>query len=438
MDEFILWFCQLVTVVITVKYLFYNIRELWGGKRGVVLYLYPLIFIFYALLPLLQFFMGRYGAYRQWKGILEAMGDPWSRILYLLFLDLFVILLWRYYRSARRTEPLQTWKNTIFSRDRTVIRYGLMFVMYAPVGYIITHPTTREIVLAGYVGRSINETHRQFPVILTSLTMLCTIAFLMYLYVVPKNKYFSHVLAVAAMLFAAWINGKRYIFFETIIFAFFILSMTNKVNTKKLFGLAMVVFPLLVGLAYLYQILYKPDAGGFLGYLEIDFSRDYGVILSIYRELIHKPILEFRGQSMLYNLFFWVPRVLFPQKPWPYAQYFTNAALGRELSDFEPLGWGTTTTIFSEFLTNFGWIGLILSIFIVLALIRRIDTVKQGEHKIFLLYFVVRLLTVELASCLVAFVMMWLILFLLNTLQAAKDQYHQHLGPVTGTNLHER
>src|SRR6185436_5545090 len=89
--------------------------------------------------------------------------------------------------------------------------------------------------------------------------------------------------------------------------------------------------------------------------VRVDFGRDQGIMQAIRAELDgpENRILEFRGESLLFNLAMFVPRTAWPNKPWPYAVYDTAHALG--LTRVSSIGWGVTTSWLGESIANFGW-----------------------------------------------------------------------------------
>jgi hypothetical protein len=70
----------------------------------------------------------------------------------------------------------------------------------------------------------------------------------------------------------------------------------------------------------------------------------------------------------------YVPRALWPEKPYPYAVYFTSALF---LIPPQSLGWGMTTSWLEEAIANFSWFGFLLGP-LVPALICRIGDSRQN------------------------------------------------------------
>jgi len=98
--------------------------------------------------------------------------------------------------------------------------------------------------------------------------------------------------------------------------------------------------------------------------MRVDYGRDSRVKMVAY-SLLHPSemtILDFPGQTVLFDIGAWIPRSVWPEKPYPYAVYFTSAMLGQPVQD---MGWGMTTSLFDEVISNAGWPGLLLGPLII-------------------------------------------------------------------------
>lgn len=168
------------------------------------------------------------------------------------------------------------------------------------------------------------------------------------------------LLGVVAGLGSIWVTGKRAAVAIAIVSLLIVAVQRSRVPRRNLVlggGLAAL---LLGAYSIFYQAAFRADnelANGVLGY-RIDYARDSPLLMAISSEL--RPgvltILEFRGQSYLYNLLALVPRDFLSNKPYPYSYYFTSA-----LFELPPqnLGWGMTTSIFDEAVANLGLWGLV-------------------------------------------------------------------------------
>jgi len=116
-----------------------------------------------------------------------------------------------------------------------------------------------------------------------------------------------------------------------------------------------------------FSVLYQSQLRGFTevewskryNNIRLDYGRDHMMRLTLFAELHSEspPVLEHRGQSLLFDLTMLIPREIWPEKPWPYAVYATAAAFRVPV---RYLGWGVTTSWLEEAVANFGWPGLLL------------------------------------------------------------------------------
>jgi hypothetical protein len=129
----------------------------------------------------------------------------------------------------------------------------------------------------------------------------------------------------------------------------------------------------------------------------IDFGRDNGIRLAIFSELNpeYLQILEYRGQSVLFNLTFFVPRSVWPDKPWPYSVYSTAAVFNLR-PDY--LGWGVTTSWLEEAIANFSWLGFLLGPLLITLVARIGDSTGEPVVSFLTKLVVSLLLTVQLAA----------------------------------------
>jgi len=93
--------------------------------------------------------------------------------------------------------------------------------------------------------------------------------------------------------------------------------------------------------------------------IRIDYGRDAVIKFTLYCELKggSMRILDYRGQSVLFNFLYFVPRKWNPEKPWPYAQYLTAAML---FTNTPPIDWSMTTSWLEESIANFSWAGVLI------------------------------------------------------------------------------
>ncbi|GAB2318565.1 hypothetical protein IRB23SM22_08230 [Alkalibacterium sp. s-m-22] len=174
-----------------------------------------------------------------------------------------------------------------------------------------------------------------------------------------KNTKFNNFLIYSAAIIAGVLNGKRTLlaFIVFAILAVDILkSSKGKFPMKKIVTSGLFILTFFVGYAFLID---KHTANvTTLDNLRLYFFRDIDVKFSIYALLSPDQyrVLDHWGQSYLFNVLFYIPRNLWPNKPYPYDTYVTAAALGYPPGTI--LSWNFQTSIFGEALSNFGWFGI--------------------------------------------------------------------------------
>jgi hypothetical protein len=129
----------------------------------------------------------------------------------------------------------------------------------------------------------------------------------------------------------------------------------------------------------------------------VDYGRDHATKLALYSELNPDQIqiLPARFETLVFYATLYLKREKWPEKPWPYAVYFTSAAL-----DLPPqsLGWGFTTSCFDEALSNVGWIGLAISPLLVAMICRAGDGSRNPIVRALTLLVASLLLVVQLSA----------------------------------------
>lgn len=179
-----------------------------------------------------------------------------------------------------------------------------------------------------------------------------------------------------------WLNGKRHIVAFAIVLIGYVFWQKGYLKGRRFVVASILAVLTIFIFSFVYQAQVREldnksvDAGEFYDGIRVDYGRDAGIKMAIYAELYPDKlnILEYRGQSLFFHLTMFVPRSIWPQKPLPYAQYFTSAAL---LSPPKLWNWGLTTSVLEEGIANFSWFGMILAP-LLLSVICRIDDARRN------------------------------------------------------------
>ncbi|MDM1295936.1 hypothetical protein HX021_16720 [Sphingobacterium sp. N143] len=173
-----------------------------------------------------------------------------------------------------------------------------------------------------------------------------------------RDRQFVFPFLFLVLLGCFWLHGKRSIVANYIVIQFVFLLISQAVSSKTILRQLLVVLVSFV----LFLVGYGKNIAdnaidNYYGF-RLDFTRDYGVKFAIYNDLLlERHILPYDWASFLFNVTFYIPRELWFDKPQPYAVYFTNSVFGNYGGN-DSYGWGFTTSIFGEHISNIGWLGL--------------------------------------------------------------------------------
>ena len=192
-----------------------------------------------------------------------------------------------------------------------------------------------------------------------------------------KNKAGGMILRAILVIFYTLVNGKR-TYLMIITGVFFLIDLLREGSLKKIAPKYIVLFGLVA--VYFYEYMYITDKISYNSdwYYEMQeyIFRSMHVRFSIYATLhpeqIH--ILDYPGQSILFSLLFFIPRSLWASKPWPYIDYYMKAVLN--LSSLSYVTYHMPASYYPEFVSNFGLLGLPISIFFTIWISRYFDKRK--------------------------------------------------------------
>lgn len=200
--------------------------------------------------------------------------------------------------------------------------------------------------------------------------------FCMALYYFRKGRSIRrNILTTLSIILMVWFDGKRALLGFSLV-SVLLIDWIKKKDKKfyKIFKKA-IIFVLIMGTYFLIQgnISGKSVHGAeFINY-ELYFSRMSAVMTTIYDQLHERTMLDYSGQSILYNLLFFVPRVLWPEKPIMFCKYYTAYAIG-----VNGLRWNLLVNIWTEFIANFG---AIMGPFLVIAFMSFVARVSEKSNK---------------------------------------------------------
>lgn len=306
----------------------------------------------------------------QW-GFIVSQFDRTTNFIYLGYLALIPILLELFGGRgavggviAPITLELRSWPRvaawaTLFALPTSLLLAPRpeLFLRYASA---IRNPTEQGSIL--------------YFLVISLVATLAVIAAVLIL-AARDSRSIERVVAGPLLALALWTQGKRSSVALASLLLLYLLWMRGTLRGARFIGVALAVGLAVGSFSYFYQTEVRDIPGGerehvsrqastFYVNARIDYGRDAVIKQAIFAELYPErlQILEYRGESLVFDALFFLPRSLWPGKPYPYALYVSAAMMRVPV---EGLHWGVTTSIFEEAIANFGWLGMVLAPLIV-------------------------------------------------------------------------
>jgi hypothetical protein len=335
---------------------------LWNHTKNTILYAI-VIHGLYCGVPILLDSAGLTPDYSQYPGIRAATADDTTAVIYCCYVLLCPLLWWRFGRYKRPSRPqlvhqtLNEWPRPIALTFELLLISPAVIAAFAPDKSL--YLTYGAILTPGLNANELVQWHSAVNV--SSIAAICAGSLLL---ATPHRKYWNNARILFELALAAWLNGKRFIVALAILllFAASRYRSTRRQRSSKSVVLWILVIVLVAKFNVDYQSHLRPlsmvDSTAIYNNLRTDFGRDRSLKVVIYRQLYPAAgsILEHPFQSVIFTTTFYIPRAMWPTKPWPYYMYFTAATY-----DVRPeaVKSGQTASWLDESIANMGWIGLL-------------------------------------------------------------------------------
>lgn len=340
-------------VVITTLVASTAIRRIARRKSNTLAdYAIVIIWAFNCLPVALDAFLGppNYRLYPWFSYLSSAMASDQVRFVYALYVLAVVSILGAYSASrvnAVRPQPYERSGSTVFKGP------VLLMIALAPVALVLVSGSLQAFLhytsLASRVSGSMYE-------IIGGFELIGLFAFFCW-YFERRTRPPSLVWPLLYCSTILWIDGKRYIIATMVLLALFFYM--SSVWARPLVLPKRMGFVALAGLFAAFYVWYSfrfKTVGLNLESLYLAFRTDFGrddvTKFVLYRELVEtRPILQYRGATLLSAVLFFVPRSIWPGKPYPHYRYLTAALFGTSVL---ALPSGMTPSIFETSIANFG------------------------------------------------------------------------------------
>lgn len=376
-----------------------SIKMIRKEVLSVQYFVYLVYFVFFVLPIIINLIYQNYHYQIFWRAD-NAMRHYPSLIMYALFVLIFSHFI---IKSAKKDKTI--------SHEKYEVNLGLvnictitMFVCLALTIIV----SGIQVLTGGYGYAYINK-----EVNLNEAVIGCgTVSYLVILAHYKMLSKFRILIVTFIMLCFFWIVGKRYIIAETLALSLFVLGVIGVINGKKVVRYMFIGGALILGLGFLYGVAFKQNVTSFLDYINVDFSRQYTLVYQFYCNQIGRQISVNQYDGITYLLTFFVPRFMWEDKPYPFVNYLTLSLVGQDQVEFVNAGWATTCSIFSDLFDSLWFWGLALGVFLFIKLFHRANRERRVHYKVILIYFILRLITVQISSAIVQITVVALILYI--------------------------
>lgn len=341
-----------------------SLRALARGDRRTIMFVQLVFYFFFAVPQLLDLVIGP-PTYSAQRGFILSQFDHSTNVIYLLYLAvtplIFALL------GGRASAIADTSGTTLrLGQLARVIAWAAMVLL--PFVLVLAPQPAQYLHYAAFIGHSIEgaDQYHAFVVLIATLAAIAAV-----LVISAENSVtIARVTAGAFLLLSVWVHGKRSVVALTLLLILYLLWMRGVLRGWRFISAAVACGLALGVFSYAYQTNVREigndrpqrdqsrQASAFYVNYRIDYGRDAVAKQTIYAELNPEQvtILEYRGQSLLFDVAMLVPRRVWPGKPYPYPIYVTAAMFGIPPRD---IGWGVTTSWLEESVANLGWIGIL-------------------------------------------------------------------------------
>ncbi|MBN8235142.1 O-antigen polysaccharide polymerase Wzy [Halobacillus kuroshimensis] len=386
------------------------------GKNNTILFAIIVFYVFFAIPIALDFLYGK-PFYKYYPGFELSKKDNLTTIIYCFYIS-FIPLLW-WITGKKRKKDGKSKKQLNF---REVILYKplrilLILMMTSPLIFWVFSPEPffysnyAAILTNDFVSKEVHSYHT----LISLVTILSVMSGCALLLIKDKISTIDLITIFPWLFISVWLNGKRAI--VIIVFLLIGYALWSKGILKSWRFLISVLLAVLLVTLYssMYQenVRYKNTSiSSEQEYtnFRVDYGRDDVTKMTIYSELYDDgmKILDYRGQSTLYNFFMFIPRDWWQAKPWPYAVYFTSEMLYMEPSF---IGWGMTTSWLEEAIANFSWFGMLIGPLLISFMCRLGDSMNNPLISALTVLVISLLLVVQLAAF-APLMILWILLIL--------------------------
>ena len=353
-----------------------------------------IVYVFCILPIILNYFVGipEYNTVYWYKVFISPMNNETISCIYDIYIFASITMLYIYSSDFK---PKNTQNDKLMFFNSNI--FGKIIVL-SPFIYILISGTLKNYMVYNTQSlRGFDINNSSYFTNLIALIFLSLFSYYSSFFKKEKKRKVDYIVFILYNLLIIWIVGKRFIFANIAITILYYLSQLDlKENIRrKMFKLVPVFLITLICFSGLYLKVVRPlsdtSFDSIYEMLRVDFGRDDVIKYTIEKEIIkNERILEYRGETMLGLLLQFVPRKIWPGKPYPHYMYLTSSLLNVNIFKLPA---GTTPSYYEMAISNFGYFGFIFAIFTLLLLCYFADKSQSIDTKYIWTMLMVVLLT---------------------------------------------
>lgn len=267
-------------------------------------------------------------------------------------------------------------------KNSVIVQFVLSVMLFIPLILAIISPNPMRYLTYTSIWK-INTVGSTFEKLYHNIVIyygnnIALLAIIIKYFSKSKRTFLNCIDIILAIIIMTWIDGKRALFIMALlgILIVDIIGKTYEYNKMKFLKKIVITLSIIVIFFFLYgKMVGKLQDSSFITNYSLYFGRMSCVKVAIYDMLNNKEILEYPGQTILFNLFFYIPRAIWKDKPSMFTQYFTEYAI----NSVGFASWNLHVNIWTEMISNFG---ILLGILIALAFTHFVASISSKSRNL--------------------------------------------------------
>lgn len=425
-------FIKFFTILLLTPFFILAVNKIRLGYLNALYIVYPFFYIFYVIPLILDIAIGVPDQYSyigfhmfEW-----SKNDTYTTVIYSFMLIIVTAILFMFgIKNKVPIEALHSDINSFWAKYAQNVFKTVFLILFFYPTYLVLVSFSRYGInpsylfdypfLARFYRPSLDFL---FYYYMSFISILSFVGFLF----LSKRKSIWNLLIFSFPLFISFsINGKRAIVAYLIFLVCFMIYIKKEVSPKKMVVLMGLVAFLGIFLSILYQsIIRKQEFSAmspseYMG-MRVDFGRDDVLSMAIYSSVYGDSIIPHDGISVIYFARFLYGGLVNMGlvTPYKYSVYATSYLMGYSYP--QDLGWGMTTGLWDELVSNFGIIFGTFVFCIYFCFVMRIADRYKNQYFTLLTYmFCILSLALQFSSFAII-VALWGLFFAILTMKKIK------------------